>query len=90
MRVPVSWLRDYVAMDMPLGELASRFSVTTAEIEDVEAHGVVDADGNLGLFKVGKVVEAEKHPNADRRQIIGPLRIDAAVARDLPHVATGV
>ena len=69
MRVPVSWLRDYVAMDMPLGELASRLSVTTAEIEDVEAHGVVDADGNLGLFKVGKVVEAEKHPNADRLQI---------------------
>ena len=44
-------------------------SVTTAEVEDVETRGVVDEDGNLGLFKVGKVLEAEKHPNADRLQI---------------------
>jgi len=69
MRVPVSWLRDYVAIDMPLAELASRLSVTTAEIEDVEARGVLAEDGNLELFKVGRVVDAEKHPNADRLQI---------------------
>ncbi len=69
MRVPVSWLRDYVAIDMPLDELATRLSVTTAEVEDVEARGVSDEGGNLDLFKVGKVVEAEKHPNADRLQI---------------------
>jgi phenylalanyl-tRNA synthetase beta chain len=69
MRVPVSWLRDYVAIDMPLGELASRLSVTTAEIEDVETRGVAGEDGNLKLFKVGRVVEAEKHPNADRLQL---------------------
>ncbi len=69
MRIPISWLRDYVAMDMPLDELASRLSVTTAEIEDIEARGVADEDGNLGLFRIGKVIEAEKHPNADRLQI---------------------
>ncbi len=69
MRVPVSWLRDYVAMDMPLAELASRLSVAAAEIEGIEAKGVADEGGNLGLFRIGKVVEAEKHPNADRLQI---------------------
>src|SRR5262249_55222837 len=31
--------------------------------------GVADEGGNLALFKVGKVVAAEKHPNADRLQI---------------------
>jgi len=25
--------------------------------------------GNLGLFRVGHVLEAEKHPNADRLQL---------------------
>jgi phenylalanyl-tRNA synthetase beta chain len=69
LRVPVSWLRDYVAVDMPLEELATRLSVSTAEIEGIERRGVPDEDGNLGLFRIGKVVAAEKHPNADRLQL---------------------
>ena len=69
MRVPVSWLRDYVPVEMPLADLAERLSTTTAEIEGVEQRGVPDDDGNLGLFRVGRVLEAEKHPNADRLQL---------------------
>src|SRR6476469_4411093 len=69
MRVPVSWLREYVPLEMPLPELADRLSVSTAEVEGIERRGVQDANGNLGLFRVGKVVEAEKHPNADRLQL---------------------
>ena len=69
MRVPVSWLRDYVPIDMPLDELATRLSVSTAEIEGIERRGVSDEDGNLGLFRIGKVVAADKHPNADRLQL---------------------
>jgi phenylalanyl-tRNA synthetase beta chain len=68
-RVPVSWLRDYVAIEMPLAELATRLSVASAEVEGIERRGVADVEGNLGFFKVGRVVEAEKHPNADRLQI---------------------
>ena len=69
MRVPVSWLRDYVPVEMPLDELATRLSISTAEVEGIERRGVPDEDGNLGLFRVGKVLEAEKHPNADRLQL---------------------
>jgi phenylalanyl-tRNA synthetase beta chain len=69
MRVPVSWLRDYVAIDMPLEDLATRLSIASAEVEGIEPKGVADQDGNLGYFKIGRVVEAEKHPNADRLQI---------------------
>ena len=64
MRVPVSWLRDYVPIEMPLEELATRLSISTAEIDGIERRGVSDENGNLGLFRVGKVLEAEKHPNA--------------------------
>ncbi len=69
MRVPVSWLRDYVALEMPLADLATRLSISAAEVEGIERRGVPDADGNLGLFRVGRVLEAAKHPNADRLQL---------------------
>jgi phenylalanyl-tRNA synthetase beta chain len=67
--VPVSWLREYVPLEMPLPELAERLSVSTAEVDGIERRGVPDEDGNLGLFRVGRVVEAIKHPNADRLQL---------------------
>ena len=69
MRVPLSWLRDYVAVDAPAEELADRLSVSTAEVQGVHRLGPPDVDGNLRLFRVGRVVEAGKHPNADRLQL---------------------
>jgi phenylalanyl-tRNA synthetase beta chain len=69
MRVPVSWLREYVPLKMPLDDLATRLSISSAEVEGIERIGVPDRDGNLGRFLVGRVVEAAKHPNADRLQL---------------------
>jgi phenylalanyl-tRNA synthetase beta chain len=69
MRIPVSWLGDYVAIEMPLADLATRLSISAAEVEGIERRGVLDSDGNLALFRVGKVLEAAKHPNADRLQL---------------------
>ena len=65
MRVPVSWLREYVPIEMPLEELATRLSVASAEIEGIERRGVADP----APFVVGRVLEAVKHPNADRLQL---------------------
>jgi phenylalanyl-tRNA synthetase beta chain len=69
MRVPLNWLRDYVTFDVPTAELADRLSVATAEVKAIERWGVPDEDGNLGLFRVGRVLEAGKHPNADQLQL---------------------
>jgi phenylalanyl-tRNA synthetase beta chain len=69
MRVPVSWLREYVPLEMPLEDLATQLSISSAEVEGIERRGVPDGDGNLGRFLVGRVVEAVKHPNADRLQL---------------------
>jgi phenylalanyl-tRNA synthetase beta chain len=69
MKVPLSWLRDYVAVDVPPGELAARLTSATCEVERIATQGVADEDGNLGRFLVGQVVEAGKHPNADRLQL---------------------
>ena len=69
MKVPVSWLAEYVAIPAPLEELAERIAVASAEVERISRRGVPDEDGNLGRFVVGKVVEAGRHPNADRLQL---------------------
>src|SRR3954468_17867286 len=83
MRVPVSWLREYVPLEMPLPELADRLSISTAEVEGIERRGVPDEDGNLGLFRVGHVLSAEKHPNADRLQL---TRVDVGETEPLQIV----
>ena len=69
MKVPVSWLREYVPIEMPIPELLGRLVISTCEVDGFETVGVADVDGNLGLFRVGRVLEAVKHPNADRLQL---------------------
>jgi phenylalanyl-tRNA synthetase beta chain len=69
MKLPVSWLREYVTFDMPVEELASTLVFTSFEVDRIVRRGVPDLDGNLGLFRVGRVVEAGRHPNADRLQL---------------------
>jgi phenylalanyl-tRNA synthetase beta chain len=69
MLVPLNWLRDYVAVEIPLEELVDRIGTSVAGVERVIERGVADDDGNLGLYRVGRVLEAAKHPNADRLQL---------------------
>ena len=69
MKVPVSWLREYVDFDWPVEQLAAKLVFTSCEVHRILHRGVVDVDGNLGRFLVGRVVEAGKHPNADRLQL---------------------
>jgi phenylalanyl-tRNA synthetase beta chain len=67
--VPLTWLRDYVDVDAPVEELAERLTISVAGVERIIRHGVADEDGNLGLYRVGRVLQAGKHPNADRLQL---------------------
>src|SRR5262245_59915499 len=69
MRVPLSWLREYVAVDVSPEVLAHELLIASCEVERIESRGVSDADGNLDRYVVGKVLEAGKHPNADRLQL---------------------
>src|SRR6185437_11778251 len=65
MRVPISWLSDYVAPELNAHDLAERLALTGTEVERVEHHGV-DA---LEQFVVGKVLERRRHPDADRLSV---------------------
>jgi phenylalanyl-tRNA synthetase beta chain len=66
LKVPLSWLREYARFEATTEELVHRLSISTAEVNGVERRGVT---GDLSLFKVGVVLEADKHPNADRLQL---------------------
>lgn len=69
MYVPMSWLREYVPVEVPTRELADRLTISTTNVQRILRRGVADENGNLGLYRVGRVVEAGKHPNADRLQL---------------------
>jgi phenylalanyl-tRNA synthetase beta chain len=75
MKIPVSWLREYVRVDATTAQIAEAISVGAAEVEGVERVGVT---GELGLFRVGHVLEAAKHPDADRLQLTS---VDVGEAR---------
>ena len=36
MRVPVSWLRDYVPVETPIQDLADRLVISTCEVDGIE------------------------------------------------------
>ena len=66
MRVPLSWLREYARVDATAEQIADALSIATAEVNAVERRGV---GGDLARFRVGRVLEAGKHPDADRLQL---------------------
>jgi phenylalanyl-tRNA synthetase beta chain len=68
-RVPLGWLREYVATRASAEEIARRLSISSLEVDHVTAAGVPDEGGNLERLVVGRVVAAEPHPNADRLQL---------------------
>ena len=61
MRVPLSWLHEYLDFDLRADELVDLFSLRSQEIDGVYRLGVID-----GEVVVGEVVEFGPHPNADR------------------------
>jgi phenylalanyl-tRNA synthetase beta chain len=77
MKVPLSWLREYVLTDATAEEIAHKLSISTAEVNGIERRGVTS---DLALFRVGHVLEAGKHPNADRLQL---TKVD--VGEDRPY-----
>jgi phenylalanyl-tRNA synthetase beta chain len=66
MRVPLSWLKEYVDIALPLPELAERITLAGLEVEDVVQIG---AEWDRDKIVVGEIVEVRPHPNADRLTI---------------------
>ena len=63
MKVPISWLKKYVPVELPPKELAHRLTMAGNEVGEVdEIGGSWDRDKVV----IGLVLKIEPHPNADR------------------------
>ena len=65
MKFTLSWLKDHLDTEASLDEILTTLSAIGLEVEGVE-----DPASKLGAFKVARIVEAKKHPNADKLQIV--------------------
>ena len=62
MRAPYNWLESYCRSGLSAPELADRLTMTGTKVEALHRVGV----GDVGEFVIGRVLSAEKHPDADR------------------------
>ncbi len=61
MRVPVSWLREYVDVDMAPEALADRLTLLGMEVKGIEHLGT-----GWSRVVVGELLTVERHPNSSR------------------------
>ncbi|MGA9362916.1 MAG: phenylalanine--tRNA ligase subunit beta [Bacteroidota bacterium] len=86
MKISFEWLREYVDIKIPVGELANRLTMAGLEVESVE-----DLGAKYDRFVVGQVLDVKKHPSADRLTVckvdVGKQRLD--IVCGAPNVAIG-
>jgi len=78
MKVVLSWIKEFVDVDLPIHDLANRLTLAGLEVEGVQIVGLPMPDGRLTEYKVSglnwqpdkivtaAVYEVMPHPNADR------------------------
>ncbi len=64
MKVSLSWLKDYVSIDMTVAELSDALTMAGLEVETV-----IDRYAYLETVVVGQVIEVNPHPDADRLKL---------------------
>jgi len=65
-KLPISWLRELVDVDVPIADLAVRINDSVAEVESIERIG---GDWDPERIRVAEVVAVDPHPNADRLRL---------------------
>ncbi|MYD27910.1 MAG: phenylalanine--tRNA ligase subunit beta, partial [Dehalococcoidia bacterium] len=88
MKLPLSWLRDYVDVDLPPAEFATRVTDAIAEVEGWE---VIGEQWDPELVRVAEVLAVDPHPNADRL-VLATVNVGdgpKTVVCGAPNVAAG-
>ena len=81
MKFTLSWLKDHLDTKASVDELATTLSAIGLEVESVE-----DPAKALGGFTIARIVEAKKHPNADKLQVV---QVEVAKGQPLMEVVCG-
>jgi len=77
MKVPISWLKDFVDINLPIEELAHRITLAGLEVEEIRYIGLPKPEGKQQYkitgfswepdkIVVGAIHEVMPHPNADK------------------------
>jgi phenylalanyl-tRNA synthetase beta chain len=61
MKVPISWLKDYVDITLPVKELAQKLTLAGFEVAEIITTG-----GNWENITIAQITAINPHPNADR------------------------
>ena len=64
MKFTLSWLKDHLETDASLGEIVDRLTAIGLEVEHV------DDKAALKPFVIARVLTAQKHPDADKLQVL--------------------
>jgi phenylalanyl-tRNA synthetase beta chain len=64
MKFTLSWLKDHLDTDEPLGTIVDKLTMIGLEVESVE-----DKARQLAPFTIARVLDARQHPNADRLRV---------------------
>lgn len=81
MKFTFSWLKDHLDTNASLDEIESTLSAIGLEVEAIE-----DPAKALGAFVIARIVEAKKHPNADKLQVV---QVEIAKGQPLMEVVCG-
>lgn len=65
MKFTLSWLKDHLETDAPLEAIVEKLTAIGLEVEEVENPAEV-----LAPFRIARVTKAERHPQADRLQVL--------------------
>lgn len=71
MKFSLSWLKDHLKTDATIDDVAAAMTNAGLEVEDIH-----DPAKALAPFSVAKVIEAAKHPNADKLQVLQVDTVD--------------
>ncbi len=91
MKVPISWLREYVNVTLPLKDLAFKLTLSGTEVEAIQRTGTGNSDGQWENVWVGHVLAVDTHPNADRLRLatVDYGRGKQTVVCGAPNLAVG-
>ncbi|MEM9278835.1 MAG: phenylalanine--tRNA ligase subunit beta, partial [Pseudomonadota bacterium] len=64
MKFTLSWLKDHLETDATVDEIVDTLNLIGLEVEEI------DDKSQFAPFKIAKVLTAEKHPDADKLQVL--------------------
>ncbi len=75
MRISVNWLKELVEINISAEELAKTLTIAGFEVESIE-----DLSKNADGVVIGRVIECDRHPNADKLSV---TKVDIGAAEPL-------